>query len=206
VRGIAAVLMTLVAATLAATAEHGDSYAATATAGNPAATPHRTTLHVQVAGCDRCRITLQHAVTRARSVWTSRQQKVGGDGEAVFHLRTANTHGLSFVVWAPWAGNIDAATNFVTRDAGTVVGSRQTRSQAHTAKHAEGCWAGTSSSDATVRFRVVRVPARSVTGQRTHIALGFATHALPSWKPMAKTWHGTLGNQDAFYCTRPTAH
>jgi hypothetical protein len=56
-----------------------------------------------------------------------------------------------------------------------------------------------------VKFRVVRVPSLDLMGHHTHIALGFAPHGLPSWKPMVKTFHGTLGNQDAFYCTPPQA-
>jgi hypothetical protein len=205
IAGFTAVLATLVASALATTAQ-GDAHASTGAPVAPAvARSARTTLRLDVAGCSRCHVQLQHAINGVEHVWTSHPQRVGSDHVAVFHLRTALTHGLSVTIWAPWEGDIDAVLNVVTRYAGHDVGSRVTRADARAAKRAEGCWAGTSQSEATLHFRVVRIPSRTVTGARTHVPLTFATHSLASWKPMVKDYGGTIGNQDAFYCTQPKA-
>jgi hypothetical protein len=31
-----------------------------------------------------------------------------------------------------------------------------------------------------------------------------SSRTLPSWKPMVRTYKGTIGNQDAFYCNQPS--
>jgi hypothetical protein len=196
-----AVVTTVVAATLASTAQ-GDARASTGAPASRAATPARTTLRLDVAGCPRCHVQLQHAVTGEPQVWSSSPQRVGGDHVAVFHVRTARTHGLSVTIWAPWEGDIDAVLNVVTRYAGHAVGSHVTGTDARTSRLAEGCWAGTSARHATLRFRVVRLPSRTVTGAPTHVPLTFATHTLASRKPMVRAHHGTIGNQDAFYCSK----
>jgi hypothetical protein len=199
VSGVAATAVTLAAAaaaTLGTTANVADAASGVA----PAAAPAHTTLHVHVGGCSRCTIQLQHAIDGAGSVWTSRQRTVGKDHMVDFDVRTARTSGLSFVVRAPWAGNTGAVINMVTRYAGDKVGSQVGSEEARHSRRAEGCWAGTASRQARVDFHVVRVAARTPDGHRTHIPLAYATPALPSTKPMLKTYKGTLGNQDAFYC------
>jgi hypothetical protein len=200
-RGIAAVLATLVAATLATTAQN-DAHAATA-AGTGAHRPARTTVHLHITGCDHCSVQLQHAVTGNADVWTSKAQRIGPDHRAVFHIRTARTKGLSFVLRAPWQGGTGAVPNIVTRYVGHAVDSHVTRKAARHAKQAEGCWAGTRLDEVWLGFNVARVPAKTLTGRPTHIPLAYATHSMASWAPQVKTFKGTIGNQDAFYCTKP---
>jgi hypothetical protein len=211
IRGIAAVLATLTAATLATTAQ-GEAHAATAPTGSTAATPAAaagrgaaamTRIHLHVSGCDRCSIALQHAITHSQHVWTSRKQKVGSDHRVTFKIRTARTKGLSFVVDAPWERDTGAVSNMVTRYPGHRVDSSVTRKQARHAARAEGCWAGTRLDEVWLGFHVARVPARSLPGHLTHIPLAYATHTMASWAPKVKTFKGTIGNQDAFYCTKP---
>ena len=202
-RGIAAVLATLLAATLATTAE-GEAHAATSSAGAGAQrAAARTTVHLHVTGCDRCSIRLQHAVNGKLTVWTSTKQRIGSDHRAVFHVRTSRTHGLSFVVRAPWQGNTGAVSNMVTRYAGHAVDSYVHRTGARRGDRAEGCWAGTNLDDVRLGFHVARVRAKTLDGRPTHLPLAYATHTMSSWKPMVKTFKGTIGNQDAFYCTKP---
>ena len=52
-------------------------------------------------------------------------------------------------------------------------------------------------------FHVSRVAGKTLDGKPTQIPLAYATHSMSSWKPMVKTFKGTIGNQDAFYCTKP---
>jgi hypothetical protein len=205
VRRVAAVAVTLAAAVLATTAQN-DAHAATT--GDRAATAARagsatTHLHLHVTGCDTCRITLQHAVTGAPHVWTSPEKTVGPDHRLSWTVPTGRTHGMSFVLRAPWAGNTGAVPNLVTRYRGSRVDAAVTRDRARHGRHAEGCWAGTEVDDVTLDFRVARIGGLTVTGQPTRIPLAYATHAMSSWKPMVKTYRGTIGNQDAFYCTKP---
>jgi hypothetical protein len=198
-RGIAAILATVTAAALATTAQ-GEAHAATGSAGSTAS---RTTVHLHVTGCDRCSVQLQHAVNGELDVWSSAEHKIGSDGRAVFHVRTAMTRGLSFVVRAPWEGDTGAVSNIVTRYAGHHVDAHVSRAAARRAGRAEGCWAGTTLDDVRLGFHVARVPGRTLDGHRTRIPLAYATHTMSSWKPSVKTFKGTIGNQDAFYCTRP---
>jgi len=204
VRGTVAILATLAAATLATTAQN-DAHAATGSAGSGADKPAKTTLRLHITGCDRCSVQLQHAVTGRPHVWTSKAQRVGSDHQAVFRVRTPRTKGLSFVLRAPWQGDTGAVPNIVTRYAGHAVDSHVTRKAARHAHRAEGCWAGTTLDRVRLDFHVARVPAKTVDGHATKIPLAYATHSMSSWRPMVKTYKGTIANQDAFYCTKPRA-
>jgi hypothetical protein len=200
VRGIAAVLATLTAAALATTGQ-GEARAATSDAG--AGKAAQTTVRLHFSGCDSCSVQLQQAVNGKLHVWTSKSQKIGSDHHAVFHVRTSRTQGLSFVLRAPWEGNTGAVSNIVTRYSGHSVDSHVSRAAARNASHAEGCWAGTALDDVTLGFHVSRVKAKTLDGHPTQIPLAYATHTMSSWKPSVSTFKGTIGNQDAFYCTRP---
>jgi hypothetical protein len=200
-RRIAAVVMTLAAAVLA-TAAQNDAHASAPPTEARAGVPH-TTLHVHVTGCDRCSVTLQHAVSGAPRVWTSKPQLVGGDHVATFSVRSGRTHGMSFVLRAPWQGDTGAVPNMVTRYRGQKVDGFVSVDEARAGRYAEGCWAGTNVDDVRLDFAVTRLRARTLTGAPTHIPLVYATHSMSSWKPMVRTYRGTIGNQDAFYCTRP---
>lgn len=201
-RGIAAVLATIVAATLATTAQN-DAHAATGSGGAAAQKTAKTRLHIHVTGCDRCSIQLQHAVTGKQNVWSSAWQRIGSDHVAPFKVRTTRTQGLSFTIRAPWQGNTGAVSNIVTRYAGHSVDTAVGRDAARHGKKAQGCWAGTTVDDIRLDFHVARVAAKTLDGQPTQIPLAYATHTMSSWKPTVKTYRGTIGNQDAFYCTKP---
>jgi len=206
-RGIAAVLGTLTAtfavtlAAIVATAGDG-AQAAAGTDGSAAGRPNQTTLHLHVTGCDHCTLQLQHAVSGNPDVWTSKVRRIGSDHLVIVRTRTSHTKGLSFALRAPWAGNTGAVPNIVTRYAGQAVGSFVTRTTARHAARAEGCWAGTDASHIRLNFHVARVRGKSVTGDVTRMPLAYAPHSLQSWRPMVKTYRGTIGNQDAFYCTK----
>jgi hypothetical protein len=203
VRGIAAVLATLTAATLATTAQ-GDAHAATGAAGGGAQKAARTSLHIHVTGCDSCSVQLYQAIDGRPSVWHTANRKIGSDHQVVFHVPTRRTQGMSFNLDAPWSTNLDAIPNMVTRYQGHAIDSGVTRTAARAGRHAEGCWAGTTTSGRLrLDFAVKRIRAKGVTGQPGHAPLAYATHTMSSWKPMVKTFKGLIGNQDAFYCKRP---
>jgi hypothetical protein len=204
VRRVAAVAVTLVAAALATTAQ-GQARAASEAGSNGAAhrAPATTRLRIHVTGCNRCTLALQHAVTDRQQVWTSRPQRIGSDEVATFRILRSRTHGLSFVLHAPWEGNTGAVPNVVTRYRGRTVGAAVTVAEARGGGYAEGCWAGTHHRSVHLRFHVARVPATTLSGKPTEIPLAYATYTMSSWKPMVKTYRGTIGNQDAFYCRQP---
>jgi hypothetical protein len=197
-QGIAAVLVTLAAAALATTAQ---GHAEAATAGRSA--PRTVSIRLHIGGCDHCSVQLQHAITRGPEVWTSKQKTVGSDHVVSYRVPRSLTHGMSFVLRAPWEGNTGGVPNMVTRYAGHAVDSFVSRRAARNADRAEGCWAGASTDTVRLSFRVARVPGRTLDGHRTRIPLAYATHTMSSWRPAVKTFKGTIGNQDAFYCTPP---
>ncbi|MGA8247355.1 MAG: hypothetical protein WB797_10650, partial [Nocardioides sp.] len=166
--------------------------------------PAHTHLVVHVTGCDRCSVTLQHALNGHLNVWTSAPQRIGSDHRAVFRVRNSRTQGMSFVFRAPWEGNTGAVSNIVTRYRGHPIDSFVSRDAARHGRAAEGCWAGTTAGGRVrLDFHVARVRGKTIPGEPTQIPLVYATHSLSSWKPMVKTFKGTIGNQDAFYCTKP---
>ena len=202
VRGIAAVLATLAAATLATTAQN-DAHAATGSAGAGAHKPARTTLHIHVTGCDRCSVQLQQAILGRPEVWQTGIQKIGSDHETKFRVRSRHTDGMSFVLRAPWAKGLDWVPNVATRYAGHDIDSFISQNVARHANRAAGCWAGTRLNNLTLDFHVARIQAEAAPGHPITAPLVYATHSMSSWKPMVKTFKGTIANQEAFYCTRP---
>jgi hypothetical protein len=201
-RRLTAVVTTAAATVMAATLATGGA-AGAQTAGAAAQHHPHTRVHVHLTGCDRCSVQLQQAVSGAPSVWTSDAQRVGADHEATFRVLSSHTHGLSFVLRAPWEGDTGAVPNIVTRYSGHHVDSFVRRAGARRGTHAEGCWAGTNLPSVDLDFHVARIPGKTLTGHKTQIPLAYATHSMLSWRPMVKTFKGTIANQDAFYCTKP---
>lgn len=202
---VAAVAVTLAAAVLATTSQAPAPAATRPSSGAhvSAAPPAHTHLRLHITGCDRCTVTLQRAVSGNPAVWTSPPQRVGADHRVTFRMLTSRTHGLSFVLRAPWQGDTGAVPNIVTRYRGHGIGSFVSRSAARHGRRAEGCWAGTTRDVVTLDFHVGRVAAKTLTGDPTRIPLAYATHTLASWKPVTRTFKGTIANQDAFYCSPP---
>lgn len=170
-----------------------------------AAQPH-TRLVIKVTGCNSCKVRLVRAISGSSIYWRSQAEKVGSDGKVVFNVLTKRTKGMSFELQAPWEGATDSVPNVVTRYAKQAPGETWTAKQAKHSARAFGCWAGTTKRRTTLHFRVARITFDgSGMGGTTHdkAAVAWASPGLHSWKPKMQTWHGRLGNQDAFYCTRP---
>jgi len=173
--------------------------------GNATASVPKTKVALRVAGCHTCTVRLVQAVYHPDGVtyWHSRRKPVGADGAVAFTVPRQRTHGMSFELRAPWEGGTDSVPNVVTRYRGQDVGQRWTATRAKASKRAEGCWAGTSKAHVRLRFRVARVATTDYSGKSTHAAVAWSQRGLRSWKPMTPTWHGRIGNQDAFYCQQP---
>jgi hypothetical protein len=173
--------------------------------GNATASVPKTKVALRVAGCHTCKVRLVQAVYHPGGVtyWHSRRKPVGADGAVAFTVPRQRTHGMSFELRAPWEGGTDSVPNVVTRNRGQDVGQRWTATRAKASKRAEGCWAGTSKAHVRLRFRVARVATKDYSGKSTHAAVAWSQRGLRSWKPMTPTWHGRIGNQDAFYCQQP---
>ena len=204
VRGVAAVLATLAAATLATTAQN-DAHAAIGHAGSNAGASKRVTtaLHIHVTGCDRCSIRLQQAINGRDTVWQSTSKRIGEDHAVTFRTNSHRTNGMSFVLRAPWAKNLDWVPQHrdpVRRSRGRLVRDPQ---RARHADRAAGCWAGTRLNRVDLGFHVSRIAAEAGDGSPTKAPLVYAIHSMSSWKPMADTYKGALANQEAFYCNRP---
>jgi hypothetical protein len=196
--GIAALGAMLAATILGTTAQSEAQGAAAARAHGSA----RTTLLIHVSGCDRCSVQLVDAIKGVDNVSTFPRLKVGRDHVATFKVLKAETPGLSFEVRAPWAKGIDYVPNAVTAYAGHKVGSAISVKTARHAGHAAGCWAGTRKTTKDLYFEVGRVHTSSH-GHQVVAPLVYARHTMSAWKPFVKAVHGTIGNQDAFYCVRP---
>jgi hypothetical protein len=208
VRGTAAILATLAAATLAGTAQSQAQATPRpgATVRATAPSPPRTALHLHVTGCDRCSVQLQQAIHHRPEVWQSRSRRVGSDHQVVFRVRSSRTHGMSFVVRAPWAQHLDWVPNVATRYAGQALDSFVTRTEARHADRAAGCWAGTRLNAVSLDFHVARIAAEAGDGSPTQAPLVYATHSMRSWRPVVRTYKGALANQEAFYCSRPRSN
>lgn len=176
--------------------------AATPTAA-PAAASH-TRLTLRISGCARCRVTLIQAISGAPNVWQTRAQRIGADGRAVFRVPTARTHGMSFELRVPWeSAATDSVLNIATRYPGQAVGQPWSAKQAMSSKRGFGCWAGTTKAQARLAVRVHGFTFDAGSRGRQRAAVAWASPGLRSWRPAMRTFHGRIGNQDAFYCQRP---
>jgi hypothetical protein len=203
VRGIAAVLVTLVAAGLATYAQNDAQAASPAGSGSGDKAAAVTRLHLHITGCDHCSVQLQQAIHGRAEVWQSSSQRIGDDHRVTFRVPTGRTAGMSFVLRAPWAHGLDWVPNMITRYAGHRIDAFVTRDEARQAGRAAGCWAGTRLNDLTLDFHVARVAAETAAGDPTKAPLAYSTHTMSSWRPFVDTYKGSIANQEAFYCTRP---
>jgi len=162
----------------------------------------KTTLVLEIPTCAKCTINLARAISGHQHVWRSKIHHVR-DGRVTFVLPTWRTKGLSFEINAPWDNACDCNTNIVTRYRGIKPGERLRDTRARHKRKAEGCWAGTDASTFTMTVHVARFPARQPDGQPGHVMRAYLNPQVASIGPMTQTFKGTLGNQDAFYCTLP---
>lgn len=170
-----------------------------------AASANRTKLVVRVAGCPTCKVNLTRAFSGTSTYWRGKAELVGSDHQVVFHPLTSRTRGLSFEVSAPWESPAaERQLNVVTRYSGQSAGETWSVKKAKAAKRAYGCWAGTKRASVTLHFRIASFTFDgSDYGYSTKEtgAVAWATPGMRSLRPRVHTWHGSIGNQEIFYCS-----
>lgn len=182
---------------LAGAAVGASTLGASAQAG-PSATP-KTTVTLDVTGCEGCTFRLWQAIDGRAHVWHTKAKKVHA-GEVVWTVPTGRTSSMSITVQAPWDGGIGAVPNVVFRYAGKQPGDTVTRAEAAKAKRAAGCWVGTEDAAITIPITVAHARTKAVDGSPTHTPRAYTPTTLEWYAPNMRTYRGIIANQDAFYC------
>lgn len=122
-------------------------------------------------------------------------------GVARLNVPTNITQGMSFTIMARWEqpGPGGSITNIVLGSDTRPAGSTVSVSEAKKTRYATACWAGTTAKSTTIRVSVIR-DVYYERGERYVQSFAWASPTVATVGSMTKTWHGRLGNQDAFYC------
>jgi len=166
-----------------------------------------TSLTLVVHGCDGCTIQPVRALSSATiPVWRGKTKTVR-NGSVHWTVSVRHTVGMSFDISDPAAVNIGAIPDIVVAYHGLAVGDRVPAGVAKHKKRANGCWAGTHKAAITLRVRVERFAASSAFPPPTQ---GFSirpyfvrtrAHLLiATGREFDRTFHGAIGNQDAYFC------
>lgn len=171
------------------------------------AAARRTTLTLVVHGCDGCFITpVQAGDGSVSALWRGRTKTVRG---GVVHWRVAIRHtvGMSFDIVDPNAVQLDSMTDIVVAYHGLKVGDRVPAGVAARKRFANGCWAGTRKASVTLRVRIEQFLGVSdlpppVSGYRIrpYLTRTRAHLRIAPGVAYSRTFHGTIGNQDAYFC------
>src|SRR4051794_22251784 len=185
---------------------------AVSSAGEPSAAAARagvrtTSLTLLVHGCGGCTIQpVRAGDTATTPVWRGRMKKVR-KGSVNWKVSIRHTIGMSFDITDPNAVNVGAIPDIVVAYRGLAVGDRVPAGAAAHKKRANGCWAGTHKAAITLRVRVERFRATSafpppVKGFsiRPYFVRTRAHLRLASGTAYGRTFHGAIGNQDAYFC------
>ncbi|HET7357569.1 MAG TPA: hypothetical protein VFJ09_12915 [Nocardioidaceae bacterium] len=195
------------AAPLAASATAAQTGAPTGTSASGARQPvtasagsvPKTRITLRVDRCVHCPVMLVQAFSGPDGhVWQTRQHRVRA-GWVSFTVPTRRTVGMSIDLYPRWS-KFEAHTNVVIRYARTRVGQRVDAATARHKRRAEGCWAGTTASQVTLRVRVIRFPFTDYAGHHGYAPRAWLARTHEAVPPMVRTTKGAIGNQDAFYC------
>jgi hypothetical protein len=198
-------LTTTLTATLTATLTTAASSVDPAVDAHAQATARTTSLTLIVHGCDGCIVQPVRATqaTPEIPVWRGKMKRVR-NGSVHWNVATRRTVGMSFDINDPNAVNVGAMPDIVVAYRGIAVGDRVPAGVAKHKKHATGCWAGTHKPSITLRVRVEQFPATS--GFPPPVK-GFSIRPYfvktrAHFPPFTRTFHGQIGNQDAYFCVR----
>jgi hypothetical protein len=175
--------------------------------GHPRAAVRTTSLTLLVHGCDGCTIQPVRAGNgTTTAVWRGRAKKVR-NGSVRWTLSLGHTVGMSFDISDPDAVNVGAIPDIVVAYRGIAVGDRVPAGVARHKKRANGCWAGSDRTSVTIHVRVERFRTTSaypppVKGFsiRPYFVKTRAHLRLASGTEFSTTFHGAIGNQDAYFC------
>jgi hypothetical protein len=166
-----------------------------------------TVLTLDVHHCGGCSVTpVKAGDGTVPVVWRGKTKKVRG---GVVHWTVAIRHtvGMSFDIVDPNAVPLDSVTDIVVAYRGLDVGARVPAGVAARKKWANGCWAGTQRRSVTLRVRVEHFPGVSdlpppTTGYRIrpYLVRTAAHLRIAGGARYSGAFHGTIGNQDAYFC------
>jgi hypothetical protein len=167
----------------------------------------RTSLTLLVHGCNGCTVQpVRAGDTATTPVWRGRKKKVE-NGSVHWTVSMRHTVGMSFDINDPGAVNVGAVPDIVVAYRGIAVGDLVPAGVARHKKRANGCWAGTRAPSITLRVRVERFRTTSaypppVTGYsiRPYFVRTRPHLRLASGAEYGRTFHGAIGNQDAYFC------
>ena len=170
--------------------------------GHAQAAVRTTSLTLNVHGCDGCVVQpVRATVGTTVPVWRGKIKKVR-NGSVHWTVATRRTVGMSFDISDPNAVNVGAIPDIVVAYRGIAVGDRVPAGVAKHKKRATGCWAGTHKTSITLRVRVEQFPATSAFPPPVQ---GFSIRPFfiktrAHFPPYTRTFHGQIGNQDAYFC------
>ena len=159
-----------------------------------------TRVTLKVNQCPHCPFELVQAISGRQQVWSSPYKHVQ-DGKVSFNVPTSRIDGMSIQLNPRWSG-LDAVSNVVIRYGQEQVGSKVTADEAKTKNKAAGCLAGTELEGIQLTVQVRKFKIRDIQGNPSQAPRAWLAHTAEWNGPMTKTFKGTLGNQDAFYCTK----
>ena len=168
-----------------------------------------TVLILNVHHCGGCSVTpVKAGDGTVPAVWRGKTKKVRG-GVVHWTVAVGHTVGMSFDIVDPNAVPLDSVTNIVVAYRGLDVGARVPAGVAARKKLANGCWAGTQRRSVTLRVRVEHFPGVSdlpppVTGYRIrpYLVRTAAHLRVAGGARYSRAFHGTIGNQDAYFCAK----
>lgn len=168
-----------------------------------------TLLTLDVHHCDGCSITpVKAGDGSAPALWRGRTKKVRA-GVVHWRVGVRRTVGMSFDIVDPNAVPLDSVTDIVVAYRGLAVGARVPAGVAARKKWANGCWAGTTRRSVTLRVRVEHFRGVSdlpppITGYRIrpYLVRTAAHLRIAGGARYSRTFHGTIGNQDAYFCAK----
>ncbi len=107
---------------------------------------------------------------------------------------------MSFVLSPRWANVTNAVTNVVTRYAHTKPGETISNDVARRKRRATACWVGTARHRVVMKVRAVKFRGMALGGGPGHALRAWFKPMRRSTPPMNRTWRGTLGNEEAYFC------
>jgi hypothetical protein len=186
--------MTLLA-TLTALSPAGEASAAPVAR----AAAQQTKITLKVNSCQHCPMQLVQAISGRQHVWSTAYKHVK-DGKVTFKVPTSRVDGMSINLDPRWSG-VNAVTNVVIRYGQEKVGRKVTAAEAKAKKQAAGCLAATGLSGFTLNIQVRKFKVRDIQGNPSQAPRAWVGHTAAWSPPMTRTFKGSLGNQDEFYCT-----
>lgn len=168
------------------------------------ATSGTTTITFRITGCDGCTLQGTQIADEYGTPYVGPKVTIR-NGSARMVVTTTHTRGMTFWLDAPWRVLIDAQPLIAFEYKGASPGSPITKADVLAAKKASPCWAGTTSSTASldVSLRTTRVPAFNpevADPGTTRAPLAWVNPTQKALPPFLPLFDGILAAQDYILC------